>query len=132
MEDAPGARLRQSDFVSRTHVLRLRSHKEGCFMKTTWKKQVVITLVAMLVAGLFGLIQYAGAQMEGLGAARAANQRAATLLQQTMTQMDSVSNMPLTGNEKAMMGVLHQMGSTVKMLVEVNTDLIHVIEHDRK
>src|SRR5215472_17612716 len=101
-------------------------------MKRQWKTPAMIALMAALVAGLFGLVQHAGAQMEGLAAAKAANERAATLLQQTMTQMDSVGKMPLTANEKAMMGVVHQMGATVKMLVEVNTDLIQVIEHSRK
>jgi|SRR5215469_8980747 len=101
-------------------------------MQGQWKKAVVIMLMGLLIAGPFALIHNAGAQMESggaLAAAKAANEKAAAMLQQTMTQMDSMSKMPMTANEKAMMKTIHDLATIVQMLIDSNKNLINVAEH---
>jgi hypothetical protein len=93
-----------------------------------WKKVAMIMLVGLLVAGPLAQIQSAIASPES-DKAKVANDQAAKDLQQMMMQMDSMSKMPMTANEKAMMKMMHQMADTIKMLIDANKNLIDAVEH---
>lgn len=101
-------------------------------MSKHWKKVVMIMLMGLLAAGPFALIHNAGAQMEtgsALAAAKTANDKATNMLHQTMTEMDSMSKMPMTANEKAMMKTIHELAVIVQTLIDANKNLINVVEH---
>jgi uncharacterized protein involved in copper resistance len=97
-------------------------------MRKRWKKVAMIMLVGLLVAGPLGQIHSAIASPES-DKAKVANDAAAHDLQQMMMEMDSMSKMPMTANEKAMMKMLHEMANTIKMLIDANKNLIDAIEH---
>jgi hypothetical protein len=97
-------------------------------MRKQWKKVAMIMLVGLLVAGPLGQIHSAYASPES-ERAKVANDQAAKSLSQMMMEMDSMSKMPMTANEKAMMKMLHEMANTIKMLIDANKDLINAIEH---
>jgi len=94
----------------------------------------MIMLMGLLVAGPFAYLQHAGAspESESLAAAKAANTKAAAMLHDTMMQMDSMSKMPMTANEKAMMKAIHDLAVTVQMLIDSNKNLINVTERGMK
>ncbi len=96
-------------------------------MRRQWKKVAMIMLVGLLVAGPLAQIPSAFASPES-DKAKIANDQAAKDLQQIMLQMDSMSKMPMTANEKEMMKMLHQMADTIKMLIEANKNLIIAVE----
>ncbi|HET7266365.1 MAG TPA: hypothetical protein VFL28_16990 [bacterium] len=99
------------------------------------KKVVVIMLMGLLLAGPFALLHHAAAQQESLqmvSAAKAANDKAAATLHQTMMEMDATSKMPMTANEKAMMKAIHDLATVVQMLIDSNKNLITVVEHGTK
>ena len=103
--------------------------------RVQWRKTVVIMLMGLLVAGPLAVIHNAAAQQETggtLAAAKAANDKAAKALQQTMTQMDSMSKMPMTANEKAMMKTIHELAVIVQTLIDANKNLINVVERGMK
>ena|SRR5579864_3465267 len=97
-------------------------------MRKRWKKVAMIMLVGLLVAGPLGQIHSAIASPES-DKAKVANDAAAHDLQQMMMEMDSMSKMPMTANEKAMMKMLHEMANTIKMLIDANKNLIDAVEH---
>ncbi len=99
------------------------------------KKVVGIMLMGRLLAGPFALLHHAAAQQESMqmvSAAKAANDKAAATLHQTMMEMDSMSKMPMTANEKAMMKAIHDLATVVQMLIDSNKNLITVVEHGTK
>jgi hypothetical protein len=101
-------------------------------MGPQWRKIVVIMLMGLLFAGPFAAIHGAVAQQEtggALAAAKAANTKAAKDLQQTMTEMDTMSKMPMTANEKAMMRTIHELAVIVQTLIDANKNLINIAEH---
>jgi sensor c-di-GMP phosphodiesterase-like protein len=103
-------------------------------MRAHWKKAVMIMLMGLLVAGPFTQIHNAAAQGENpqmaAQAAKAMNDKAATQLHQLMMQMDSMSKMPMSDNEKAMMKMMHQMAQVIQMLIDANNHLIAaMMEH---
>jgi hypothetical protein len=97
-------------------------------MRKHWKKVAVIMLVGLLMAGPLGQIHSAFASPES-EQAKVANDRAAKTLSQMMMEMDSMSKMPMTANEKAMMKMLHDMANTIQMLIDANKNLIIAVEH---
>jgi hypothetical protein len=99
-----------------------------------WRKAVIIMLMGLLVAGPFAYLQFAGAspESEGIAAAKTANTKAAAMLHDTMMQMDSMSKMPMTANEKAMMKTMHELAVIVQMLIDSNKNLINVAERGMK
>jgi hypothetical protein len=104
-------------------------------MNRRWRKLAVIVLVGLLLAGPFAALHHAVAQQETSGmlaAAKAANDKAARGLQQTMAQMDATSKMPMTANEKAMMKTIHDLAVIVQNLIDINKSLINAMEHGKQ
>ena len=104
-------------------------------MRSKWKKVAMIMMVGLLVAGPFAVIHNAAAQMETkqmITNAKAMNDKAATMLHSTMTEMDSMMNKPMSANEKAMAKMMHQMMQIMQMLIDSNKNLIAVVEHGNK
>lgn len=105
-------------------------------MTARWKKVAMIMLVGLLLAGPFAQIHNAAAQGEmtsqALTMARSANDKAASELHQMMMQMDSMSKMPMSDNEKAMMKMIHDLATVVQTLIDVNKQLITAVEHGNK
>jgi len=97
-------------------------------MRRQWKKVAMLMLVGLLaVAGPFAQVHSAFASPES-EKAKAANDQAAKSLSSMMMEMDSMSKMPMTANEKAMMKMLHEMADTIKMLIDANKNLIEAVE----
>lgn len=106
-------------------------------MTARWKKVAMIMLVGLLLAGPFAQIHNAAAQGEmtypqAIAAARSANDKAASALHQMMMQMDSMSKMPMTDNEKAMMKMIHDLATVVQTLIDANKQVITAVEHGNK
>src|SRR5579864_9491768 len=100
-------------------------------MRKHWKKVAMIMLVGLLVAAPLGQIHSAFASPES-DKAKVANDQAAKSLSQMMMEMDSMSKMPMTANEKEMMKMLHDMANTIQMLIDANKNLIIAVEHGTK
>jgi F420-dependent methylenetetrahydromethanopterin dehydrogenase len=94
---------------------------------------MVMCVGLLVAAGPLTLIHHAAAQMESggqaLAAAKAATEKAKTDLQQTMMQMHSMSNMPMTATEQEMMKMLQHMAATIQQLIDANQNLIIAVEH---
>jgi hypothetical protein len=97
-------------------------------MRRQWKKVALIMLVGLLVAGPLAQVHSAVASPES-EKAKVANDQAAKMLQQMMVEMDSMSKMPMTATEKAMMKMMREMANTIKMLIDANKSLIDAVEH---
>jgi len=91
----------------------------------------MIMLVGLLVVGPLAQIHSAFASPES-DKAKILNDQAAKSLSQMMMEMDSMSKMPMTANEKQMMKMLHEMATTIKMLIDSNQNLIIAVEHGTK
>jgi hypothetical protein len=92
-------------------------------MSPRFKKVAVIMLVCLLAA--VPLIQvhnaFAAGEMEG---AKMMNDKAASMLNDMMMKMDAMMKQPMSANEKQMMQMMHQMAELMKMLIDVNKQLI--------
>ena len=105
-----------------------------------WHKRVaMLMLIGLLIAGPSVTLPYANAQGDrfdlidrAINAADAAQAKAAQQLADMMKHMDSMKNMPMTSNEKAMMGMMEQMGAMIKSLLDENKMLLDAIRELRK
>ena len=105
-------------------------------MRMYWKRAIMIMCAALLVAGPLAQLHNAAAQGENPGMmlqqAKATNDKARAELHDIMMQMDSMSNTPMSSNEKTMMKMMHKMAEVVMMLIDSNQKLISVVEHGQK
>jgi hypothetical protein len=101
-----------------------------------WTRAITVMCAVLLVAGPLAQLHNAAAQGENPGMmlqqAKATNDKARTELHNMMMQMDSMSKMPMSSNEKDMMKLMHRMADIMMMLIDTNQQLITVIEHGQK
>jgi len=101
-----------------------------------WKRAIMVMCAALLVAAPLAQLHNAAAQGENPGMmlqqAKAANDKARAELHDAMTQMDSMSKMPMSSNEKEMMKMMHRMAEIMMTLIDANQKLISVVEHGQK
>lgn len=103
-------------------------------MKVRFKRVAMIMLVCLLAAGPLIQIHNAVASPESemLQSAKSMNVKADSMLKDMMMKMDSMGKMPMSANEKQMMQMMHQMAELMKMLIDINKNLITVVEHGRQ
>jgi hypothetical protein len=105
-----------------------------------WHKKVaMLMLIGLLIAGPTVTLPNANAQGDrfdvidrAINAADAAQAKATQQLADMMKHMDSMMMMPMTPNEKAMAGMMEQMATLIKSLLDENKQLLDALKELRK